>query len=272
MIKDFTEEFYKFVEKLRVGEHFSLSRFSDGEIRVLQDKKLILGNDDIVIGDHYNKHNWQRPIYEQKEYDPKKHFWVRDKLVEALSFKKKGYYKGICCKCCLSGQHGMTTEEEFDFQLQLSGLKENDEHLTWSNLLLNNNYPLFLEHMLPYFFNYDIIMVVNEHVNLDKVPFTVKKDFRIGNNCMVNDYDLINKIKDYIEKEKIENHLFLFSAASLSNFLNHQLYEFNDRNTYIDIGTTLNVFYGLQIDRRYLLGYWMGDQNGAQDLAKKCIW
>jgi len=272
MSKDFTEEFYKFVEKLRVGEHFSLSRFSDGEIRILQDKKLILGDDNIIIGNHNDRHGWKRPIYEQKEYDPVKHSWVRDKLVEALSFNKRGYYKGISCRCCLSGRHGMTANEEFDFQVNLSGLNKDDEHLTWSNLLLNNNYPLFLEHMLPYFFNYDVIMVVNEHVNLNKVPFPIKKDFRVGNNCMVNDYDLIDKIKNYIEKEKIENHLFLFSAASLSNFLNHQLYEFNNRNTYIDIGTTLNIYYGLDIDRRYLLGYWMGDQNGAQDLVKKCIW
>ena len=115
-------------------------------------------------------------------------------------------------------------------------------------------------------------MVVNENVNIEKIPFPVKKTFRIGDNCMVNNYNLIDEIKEYIEKENIENHLFLFSAASLSNFLNHQLYEFNDKNTYMDIGTTLNVFYGFQIDRRYLLGYWMGDVNGRQDLMKKCIW
>jgi hypothetical protein len=272
MPKDFLKDLNKFIEKLRVGENFSLSRFSDGEIRILQDKKLVLGDDNIIIGDHESNMGWVRPEYEQKEYDPTKHQWVREKLVEALQFKKDGYYKGLSCRCCLSGKHGMSSDEEFNFQVELSGVNKDDEHLTWSNLLLNNNYPLFLEHMLPYFFNYDVVMVVNEHVNLDRVPFPVKKDFRIGNNCMINNYGLVEEIKEYIEKENIENHLFLFSAASLSNFLNHQLYEFSDKNTYIDIGTSLNIYYGLKVDRRYLLGYWFGDQNGIKDLQQKCIW
>ena len=272
MNKDFTDEFNKFVDKLKYGEPFSFARFSDGELRVLQNKHLILSDTGIKIGEHDNTHEWTRPTYEQKEFNPKEHGWVRDKLVEAMEFNKKGYYKGICCKCCLSGAHGSSVNEEFDFQVKLSGLKSDDEHLTWANLLLNSNYPLFMEHMLPYFFNYDVIMVGNENVNIEKIPFPVKKTFRISDNCMVNNYNLIDEIKEYIEKENIENHLFLFSAASLSNFLNHQLYEFNDKNTYMDIGTTLNVFYGFQIDRRYLLGYWMGDVNGRQDLMKKCIW
>ena len=272
MIREFNNEIDKFIEKLRVGENFSFSRFSDGELRILQNKHLILSDTGITIGDHEDSHHWVRPTYERKEFDPSKHEWVRDKLVDALQFNKDGYYKGICCRCCLSGKHGMSADDEFNLQIKLSGLDANDEHLTWSNLLLNNNYFRFMEHMLPYFFNYDVVMVVNENVNLDKIPFPVRKVFRVGDNCMVNDYHIIDEIKEYIQSENVNSHLFLFSAATLSNFLNHQLYEFNDRNTYIDIGTTLNIFFGLQIDRRYLLGYWMGDANGRRDLVKKCIW
>ena len=48
MTKNFREDLNKFIEKLRVGEHFSFSRFSDGEARVLQDKKLVLTEDKIT--------------------------------------------------------------------------------------------------------------------------------------------------------------------------------------------------------------------------------
>jgi hypothetical protein len=59
---------------------------------------------------------------------------------------------------------------------------------------------------------------------------------------MINDYGLIETIKNWIDKNRIEGHLFLFSASSLSKMAIHQLYEHSDRNTYIDVGTTLNPF------------------------------
>ena len=150
-MKDFREDLNKFIEKLRMGENFSFSRFSDGEVRVLQDKKLVLTEDKITIGSHENDRGDKLSLNEQKEYNPEKHQWVREKLLESLQFKKEGYYKGICCKCCQSGQHGMSADEEVKWMINLSGLDTYDEHLTWSNLWLNGNYGLFLEHMLPYF-------------------------------------------------------------------------------------------------------------------------
>lgn len=271
-MKDFTEEFYKFVEKIRLGEPFAFSRFSDGELRILQNKKLVLGDSTITIGGHFNDHGWKRPVYDQKEFDPEQHGWVRDRLIECLSYKKPNYYKGISCRCCLSGAHGQTSEEEFNYQLDLANAAAGDEDVTWSNLFLNSNYPVFLEHFVPYFFNYDVYMVVNEHAKMDRVPFPVKKDFRVGNNCMVNDIGLIDTLKDYIKTNNVKNSLFLISAATLTNFIVRELFEFEDSNTYIDIGTTLQPFLQLPSDRRYIAGYWYGDQNGRQDLMKKCIW
>jgi len=274
MDKNFREDLNKFTEKLRVGEHFSFSRFSDGEARVLQDKKLVLTEDKITIGSHQNDRADKLSINEQKEYDPDKHQWVREKLLESLQFKKDGYYKGLSCKCCLSGAHGMTPTEEVEWFIELSGLDAHDEHLTWSNLWLNGNYGHFLEHMLPYFFNYDIVMVVNEKAVIEKLPFkrNIIKDFRVGYNCMVNDYDLVDKIKVWIDKTKTEDTLFLFSAGSLSNFLAHQLYEFNDKNTYIDIGSSLNPFMQFPLDRRYLRQFWAGSREPIMDIQKICEW
>lgn len=271
-MKNFREDFFKFVEKLRLGESFAFSRFSDGEVRVLQDKKLILTEDTITIGNHQNGRGDKLSINEQKEYDPAKHQWVREKLQEAIEFNKKGYYKGISCKCCLSGKHGMTPEEEVKWLINESNLNPYDEHLSWSNLWLNGNYPMFLEHMLPYFFNYDIITVTNENARIDRLPFNIKKNFKVGYNCMINNYDVIKEVKKYIDKNNIKNHLFLFSAGSLSNLLCHQLYKTNSNNTYIDIGSTLNPYMGFPLDRRYLRQYWAGSNEPIMDIQKICEW
>lgn len=272
MNKDFSQELFKFVDKLKNQEPFGFSRFSDGELRILQNKKLILSEDEIVIGNHKNKRHYKFPIYDQKHFDPVEHSWVRDKLIECLSYKQDNYYKGICCKCCLSGQHGLTVIEEFQQQLDLAQSNESDEHITWSNLFLNSNYPQYLEHVVPYFFNYDVYLIINEHAKLDKIPFPVVGDYRVGNNCIINDIGLIDTLKNEIRTKNIKNSLFLISASTLTNFIVRDLFEFENSNTYIDIGTTLQPYLQLPSDRRYIQGYWAGDPNGRKDLMKKCIW
>ena len=89
---------------------------------------------------------------------------------------------------------------------------------------------------------------------------------------MVNDIDLIDKLKKEIKDNKIKNSLFLISAATLTNFIVRDLFEFESSNTYLDIGTTLQPYLQLPSDRRYIQGYWHGDPNGKKDLMKKCIW
>jgi hypothetical protein len=74
------------------------------------------------------------------------------------------------------------------------------------------------------FKNKKVIIVVNESANIKKLPFNVVKDFRVGTNSFINDYPLIETIKNYIIENKIEDYLFLVSAASFSNLLIHELH------------------------------------------------
>lgn len=273
MIKDFKTDFWKFSNKLRNGECFSLSRYSDGELRILQNKKLRIAENQIIIGEHINNNlHLKISPNERKEYDPENDSWFRDSLIEAFKYNANGYYKGLSCRCCLSGKHGMTSDEEFEWQIKESGLDKYDEHLTWANIFLNNNYPIYLEHILPYFWNYDIYLVCNEMANVYKLPFrnNLKEKFLVGENCMINNYYLVDEISEYIKNKNIKNSLFLFSASSLSNILNYKLYKQFPENTYIDIGSTLNPFLGFPIDRRYLEGFWAG--GNPVDLKKVCIW
>ena len=238
-------EFRKSIEniynKLVNREPFAFSKYADGELKILKGKNIDNGEFAYSSDDSRSK-----------EY--------RDKLLESFSFNHDKYYIGIGCPCCMG---------EVDSQWMRTNSKQDEEHITWANVFVNSNYPLFIEHMLPEFSNHKMVFVCNEKAKLDKLPFKVVKDFRVGHNAIINDYKLVEEMKEWIAKEKIENHVFIFSASSVSNYLAHQLFEFNDKNTYIDIGTTINSFIGMDVNRGYLTSYW-GKKKGT--ISKSCIW
>ncbi len=149
-----------------------------------------------------------------------------------------------------------------------NSVDKNEDHLTWANIWVNGNFPLFTQHMVPEFQNHNIVYIVNEKADLRGLPFykKIKKDFRVGHNCFVNNYPMIEEIKTWIRENNIENHVFLFSAADLSNLMIHQLFDEFDKNTYINIGTCLNTMLGSAIKGR------RGYLNGGPSIYKNCVW
>ena len=259
-MKNFKQEFFNLLGLLQSKEPFAFSRFSDGEVSVLKNKHLVLAENYFIQEDVYGENAVRAPIpymeEERKEFDPEKHSFYHQKLVEAFTFRKHNYFKGIPG----TNEWG---RQAFDYCVDLYG-QDDHEHLSYSNLMINGNYDLFIKMMVPEFKSREIIMVCNENATFESLPFSIKKDFRIGSNCMVNNYDLIEQMKEYISKNKIKNHVFLFSAATLSNFLIYELYKEFDQNQYIDIGSSLSPLLGLQGwrgTRVYLRCYWEGDQN-----------
>lgn len=257
-MKDFEDDFYKLLALLKVGEPFAFNRFSDGELYILQNKELILDDNLVKIGDRVEKGPYQTEDF--KRFHPEEHAFYRDRLIDAFRFTKKNYFKGLSCRCCVG-------EENFKWQLDFHG--PHDQNFTWANLLVNGNYPKFMREMYPLFNDYKTVFICNKKNDLSVLPFVVK-DFRVGYNAMVNDYGLIEVIKTWIDENRVEGHLFLFSATSFSKMAIHQLYAHCDRNTFIDVGTTLNPFMGMSLDRTYLKSFWLGEK--GKDLNKMCIW
>lgn len=258
-MKPFVSDFYKLLNLLKVGEPFAYNRFSDGELYILQDKEVILDAKQVKIGqlvlDGRYKHE------DHKRFHPEEHSFYRDRLVDAFRFEKQNYFKGLCCRCCVG-------EEDYQWQTNFLNSKGHDPNITWASLLVNGNYPRFIREMYPAFNNYKTVFVCNEKADLSVMPFLVK-DFRVGYNAMVNDYSLIETLKNWIDENDIKGHLFLFSAAAFSKMAIHQLYQHNDKNTYFDVGTTLNPFMNMRLDRTYLREFWLGGR--ATDINKICI-
>lgn len=89
MTKDFREHFYNLLGKLRRSENFAFTRFSDGELRVLQNVELELAPKHNIIDTVKTKGCYAPENL--KHFIPEKHGFYRDKLFEAYRFKKKNY-------------------------------------------------------------------------------------------------------------------------------------------------------------------------------------
>jgi hypothetical protein len=250
MSKDYKQEFDTFLSKIKNKENFAFSRFSDGELFIMKNDKVVLAPGFFITGTRVGHNVYTKE--EQKEFIPGKHEFYRQKLIESFQFKHENYYKGICTKTDVG-------EEDFQWQLDLQG-STNIDNLTFANLFINSNYPRYVEEVVPLFSDREVIYIVNENADLSGLPFEVKKDFRIGSSCMVNDYDTVEKVKNYISSNNITDHLILCSAASLSNFIIHECFKENSNNTFLDIGSSLNPYQNLEgwkFTRGYLTSYWM---------------
>ena len=262
--KDFKQDLELFNEKLKSMENFAFVRFSDGEADILKNIKLEIRSDYVIEGDVL--HNFGYSEEDHKSFDPDKHGFVREKLYKSYRFDKKNYFTGIGCPCCIGGINIHTAMKR--------GINRPSSTLTWANLFVNGNYKNFIEKTIPILSDRKIVFVCSENANIEnaaeELNFNVVKDFRVGKNCIVNDHHLADEIKDWIENNKIENHVFLFSASSLSEILIHELYDAFDNNTYLDIGTTMHPYFDLGYERDYLKGYWKNEP--LPDSTKVCKW
>jgi len=235
--KNYRNDLTYIIEKLRSKQSFAFSKYADGELHILSNKPI------------NNGEFW---------FNPKTDTLYRKQLIDSLRYKNDNYYVGISCPCCIGGK---TVHEWYKKQSD-----QKLENLTWANIFVNGNHKYYIENMVPLYSNYDVILVSNTDSNLQRLPFEVKKHFKIGKNAWIKDTDLINEMKNFIDNERVEKSLFLFCAGPFGNILVQQLFDYNKKNTYIDIGSTLN---------HYLLGKDgnnRGYLRGERSINKVCIW
>jgi hypothetical protein len=257
-MKNFNGAFDSLLNKIRNKENFAFTRFSDGELFILQNKTVVLADDHYITGNIKGRNRYTKE--EHKEFYPEKHQQYRDKLIETFKHNQDRYFKGIC-----TSTDGHVGKENFDWMVDFHG--GDHSNLTFANLLINANYSRFVEEMIPLFMDREILYVVNEMADTSKLPFEISKKFEIGSNCMVNNYDTAEKVRDYIRETGTKDAIVLCSAASLSNFVIYDGFRDNQDNTFLDIGSCLNPLLGLEgwrYTRGYLTGYWLNSQSPFQ--------
>ena len=265
MKKEFYKDFIKILEKLKNNEHFAFSRFSDGELYILQNRKVEIKQNTCFVREQHHSGYWGESDY--KEFIPGRDDFLRKYLQKCFSHEQKNYLRGISCRCCVG-------EDDWQWQFENFPNLKSDEQITWSNALINGNYRFFIEQMVPVIAKKEVVIVCNKKSKIENLPFNIIKDFRIGNNCHTSGLHLVQEMKQWICDNNIEDKIFLFSAASLSNILIYELFKEYNNNTYIDIGSNLNpviCLEGWEHSRQYLRGYWLGEENNPY-YNKVCVW
>ena len=241
-MKTFGGDFDKFLNKIKNNEHFSLSRWGDGELSILEGNAI----------DLRSKGNGEF------RYDPNlpQYMKMRDKLLESYTHKDDSYYIGIACPCCVG-------DEKYRYMKKKSG--QDEEHLTWANIFVNANYKRTINEFIPEMNNHSVTIVINKNSNIDKLPFKPNQVLRVGTDAWYEDFDLGRDMLENILMRGIKDEIFLIAAGPLANILTYELWEYGSKkNTYIDIGSILDPYLQLKLTRGYHLG--------APTLNKVCIW
>ena len=224
---------------------------------MLRGDKLVLSENSYITGTRTGAGYY--PKEEQKEFNPEKDAFYRDALISSLKHRQPNYFKGLTGVV----DEDIAGEGSFQYQLDMHG-EGDDEHLTFANVFINANYKRFITEIMPLISSRPVVMICNEAASLENLSFPIAKDFRVGTNCIINDYPLIKEIKEWIQTNNIRDHIFLCSASTLSNYIIHECFRDYPENTYLDIGSTLNPWMGLEgwkHSRAYLQHWLLGHHN-----------
>lgn len=207
-MKTFEDDFFYFYEMLKKDEHFSFSKYADGEYAILINRK-------ITNCDHWT-------------YNPETDQVYREELLDSFKYNEKGYYVGISCPCCVPME---------DVLWMRNNVGVFADHLTWANIWVNGNYRKFINFFIPEFRNHKIIMIATEKGNPNNLPFKVEQYIPITGTAWKDNFNLV---KELSENNNNKDVLYLFCAGPLGNMLAAKMWKYNKENTYIDIGSTLN--------------------------------
>jgi hypothetical protein len=228
-MKSFKQELLNLYHKLCNEKSFAFSKYADGEWAIMNGIQLNNG---------------------EFESNSNQEFY-RDRLVESFQYQDDNYIVGISCECCQGEEH---------FRMK-NFSNQKDTNLTYANIFVNDNYALYKETFVKEYSNHEVYLVANKNSKINDLPFNIEKFYPVGFNAWVENYDLIEQIKN----ENLSGKLFLFCCGPFGNILAHQLYSHNKNNIYLDIGSTLNPWLQSEGFKRdyYSNGYFSN---------KICIW
>lgn len=213
-------EFDKIKNRLLRNEYFTFVRFGDGEMNYIE-------RDENIHEEHTTKKG-EVPIK------------LSNLIKNSLEFKKNNYYVGIPCGCI---------EHRDNFRKKLyNNYTVNKSNLTFASLFGNIMNFRFKNEIIPILKNYPIILISNKRTNIQKMKdqgFNIIKWFSVDYNAWKNYQDIVDQVTNYQKENNIINHLFIFCAGPIANILAYQLVQQEDKNIYLDIGSSLDEELGL---------------------------
>lgn len=237
-----TRDFEAFREKLANREAFTFVRFSDGEMEILRNRRLLLTTDQRLLNGAVTAATYAQ--YDVKEFDPERDQLLRQALIGSAEFKAPGYWKGLPTK-----HNGRLSDR--DWMIYLNGGGE--EGLTFADLFVNSMYPRFRAEVLPLLQQWGDVAVIGNfrmdvklvQQNWDLIP--------IPDNAFTAAQQLLRRVVRSA-CELPEGALVLSAASSLTNVFGHELFLIRPDITFLDVGTALHPLAGMgPSDRWYHL-------------------
>lgn len=239
---DIDHEFDKMLDRIKSGKHFSFTRFGDGEIHVIKNKKFkcaqwTLSGDEAEINA------------------------FREAMQHSLTFHSPNYFIGLPCSC---------REDTDQFRDYLfSNFELNTSQMTFSALFVNAMYRRLQKELIPILKTHPIALIANDKCNIKHFKeqgFQLNTFFPVPDNAWKAHHQIGRHILDEMKIRNTKNHIFLISAGPVANTLIPILHSAHPENTYIDIGSSLDQQLGLPKGTRNYL-----QPHGWKKLAR-CIW
>jgi len=213
----FKEQLDFIINKVASGENFSLSRYGDGELAIIEGREI--GKETQA----YEVDGWHT--------DGNAGVFAED-LRASLNREEENFFYGIPCVCC----HGEENKNKYIEMI-------NNDNILFANLLVNANFRQFVGYLLSGL-EREVVLIANEKGRDKEYPFNVVDAIWVKEECIEwyngHKKDILASLKDISEKHS--DTLFLVAAGPLANIMVDKLYEYNPNNTYLDIGSPLDVF------------------------------
>lgn len=197
-----------FLNKIKNNEHFGLIRPADGEYAVLRNTTLT------------NCDNWTF----------NKGGLLCEQLLNSLSKYTPNLYMGIPCPCC--------SKEILNYYLEINRVPNNQ--LTYANIFCNANWYDFMNFLKMYSNGFSLVT----GGKLKPSDFPINDLYNID-PLLVNSWDNLHEqetanLLNWLSNKT--NELICFSAGPLSKIWIPIAMEKYPNNTYIDIGSSLDLY------------------------------
>ena len=227
------------VQLVRERTPFTFVRFSDGEIEILRNRKLVIAGG--VTEFRGKRFSNQFPEFDQKRFDPRSAQDVRVDLLASAIFSERSYFKGV------PTQHNNAIGDR-EFMLRLNG--GFTPQMTFSDLFLNSNFLRARGSFFPFLVaSFDDLLVVGNWRCELKGYLEKGQLIQIPDDFFSSYQQTLDSVQAVL-KNAPESALILSSASSLSNVLGHRIRIARPDLTFLDIGTVLNDLMGLPLGTR----------------------
>jgi hypothetical protein len=225
----FEQKFEEAWDRILSKKPFCHTRYADGEICLIQGKEITNGSQATDVD------KWSSPNKITK---------LGKDLEESLKYIGEDYYYGISCDTS-------NTEHK---NFLLSKIKQDKKYITYSNLWINSNYNSFIKN-LNLLNNHNMIIVGNKSGENKKYPFSIKGYMSFDNDCVnVWENNHVQIKRSLVESfSDIQGYTIFVSVGPLSEIIIYELWKINNKNQYIDIGSSLDFYIHGKITRPYMV-------------------